>query len=509
MLMRRIFTILFFCASTHIALAVDVSAVYFRSAGVDLATQKYVLRWTFPNPNDTADIKNVLVLKLTTDEYENTTLDSVAMLSNKTAQYVDSVNGCCEPIAYALRLFDKDLTKPATTTDLFRTMQLNNPSLDACANAINLSWSAYQKLNKFDYPCCGSIAAFAEEVRYHIYGYAGGSVFNPDSVVWLATSGTATFYALPVVAEKKYHHLFIAAVYNNSSDTSYSNRIQIFTQLPIRPRYISIDSVLVSEQSTTLRFQIDNNTEYSRFWAEKSNDANVGFTHFAEFNNKQQTSIINNAGGNNIAFYRISAVNDCERVTTSSPVAATLGTAVYNSNNVNYISWNAIRYDSYDAGYTVYRTAPAEFVATLGSTSQTSITDDLSLLPDTSIGATFCYAVEAATPNGYYVRSVNACYAITPQVYMPNALQLSSSIVNVATGKSRNLFEPVSNYKFTYTMYIYSRTGKQIYSGSEPWNGKENNTGEFVTEGSYVYFVKIFFANGNRTELTGNVVVVY
>jgi len=509
--MRKIFIILFFCASTHIALAVDVSAVHFRSAGVDIATsQRYLLQWTFPNPNDTADIKNVLVLKLTTDEYGNTTLDSVAMLNNEATQYVDSINSCCEPIAYALRLFDKDPTKPAITTDLFRTMKLNSPSLDTCANAIKLRWSNYEKLDRFDYPHYNPIAEFFEEVRYHIYGYAGGSVFNPDSVVWLAAVGNATFYALPIIAEKKYHHLFIAAVYNNSSDTSYSNRVQIFTPLPIRPHYISIDSVLVSEQSTTLRFRIDNSTEYNRFWVEKSNDANVWPTQpIVEFNNKQQTSITNNAGGNNIAFYRISAVNDCGRVTTSSPVAATLGTAVYNSNNVNYISWNAIRYDNHDAGYTVYRTSPAELAETLGSTSQTSITDDLSLLPDTSIGATFCYAVEAIIPNKYYVRSVNACYAITPQVYMPNALQLSSSIVNATTGKSRNLFEPVSSYKFTYTMYIYSRTGKQIYSGQQAWNGKENNTGEFVTEGSYVYFVKIFFANGNRTELTGNVVVVY
>jgi hypothetical protein len=67
----------------------------------------------------------------------------------------------------------------------------------------------------------------------------------------------------------------------------------------------------------------------------------------------------------------------------------------------------------------------------------------------------------------------------------------------------------VSSYALTYALHIYARGGKQIYKGSEAWNGRENNTGDFVSEGSYIYFVKIIFANGNQVEKTGNVTVVY
>lgn len=514
--MRYVFTIILLalCASIHTASAVDVSAVHFRAASIDIATQKYALQWYYPNPADTATIKEVLLMQLRTDELQNVNLETIDTVSRQVQLYLADTFTCCAPQSFGLKIIDTNLNSPSVTTDLFRTMQLNALSLDTCANLINLRWSPYQKLLHF-YPYDSIIADFTNEVRYHIYGHVGSSTFSMDSVEWLATSEGATSFALPVVQEKKYHHLFIAAVYNNGADTSYSNRESIFTPMLIRPQYIGVDSVLVSEQSTTLRFHIDPKTEYKRFWLEKSNDAGVGFQPIAEFGSKQQTAISSEGGGNAIVFYRISSVNSCSQVTASSPAATSLAVNAYSDGKVNTISWNKITYKGYDATYNVYRTAPPELASLLASNvSVSTITDDLSLLPDSVIGATLCYTVESFTQNEVlktinYVSSVSTCSTITPEAYMPNAIQLSSSFINPATGKSRNLFEPVSSYALTYTLHIYARTGKQLYKGSEPWNGRENNTGEFVTEGSYVYLVKITFANGKQVEKTGNVTVVY
>jgi len=71
------------------------------------------------------------------------------------------------------------------------------------------------------------------------------------------------------------------------------------------------------------------------------------------------------------------------------------------------------------------------------------------------------------------------------------------------------LFEPISSFSLRYELYIHARNGRLIYNGSKPWNGQERNTGNFVNEGSYVYLIKITFANGDKVEKTGNVTVVY
>ncbi|MDR2938240.1 MAG: hypothetical protein LBU92_04800 [Prevotellaceae bacterium] len=512
--MRKLFSILFlFCVSAQATHAVDVNAVHFRSAGVDVATQKYLLQWSYPNPNDTLAIKNVQVLMYATDEFGYGKLATVDTLDNQVTQYIDNKNSCCAPpIMYALRLIDTGTNLPATT-DLFCTMQLSAPTLDTCANTINLQWSAYQKF-VYSNEQLQPVVEFSNEVQYHIYGYVGGNIFKRDSMVWLASAGSATSYALPVVREKKYHHLLIAAVYNNGQDTSFSNRVPLYAALPLRPQYIAIDSLMVNEESTKLCFQIDPATEYAHFFVEKSNDINVGFEKIEEFFNKNQRSVQLGEGGNTAAFYRVSAVNSCGRVTVSSPVATALGVNVHSEEKANSVSWNSIRYNGFDARYNVYRTAPSELATSFYDVQNIGMTDDLSLLPDSVFGAEFCYVVEAVIQNNElqnicYVRSAEECSSYTPQAHMPNAIQLSSNFQNPTTGKSRNLFEPVSSSTISYTLNIYARSGRQIYSGSASWNGRENNTGEFVNEGSYAYFVKIFFANGKQIEKTGNVTVVY
>ncbi len=501
--MKKLFAILLFCVSTYTVCAINARDVHFRSAGVDVDSQKFLLQWDFPNPAlvDTVFVEMLIYAPQLTNLY---TIDT---LNNQSTQYLADSVGCCTPHAFALRLKGADST--IFITNLFRTMQLNQLVLDSCANSISMRWSPYQKLSKSSYQ---PISGFTDEIRYHIYGYAGSSTFNADSVVWLGTSEGDTSYVLDTVQVHKYYHLYVAAVYG--SDTSYSNRQSIFTPLPARPQYINIDSVLVGRKSTLLRFHIDPNTEYDRFCVEKSDNAEGEFIPFKEFTDKQQTSVSCDTDGSSLVFYRVSAINSCSLPTVSSPVATSLIVKAQNDGTRNTISWNQVTYNDSAATYNVYRTAPSELATFVGNTSLTSIIDNLSALPDSSILSTFCYIVEALIEGENqqpisYVRSYNTCSTVTPQVYMPNALQLSSSATNPITRKSRNLFEPVSSYAFNYMLYIYARNGKQIYKGSEPWNGRENNIGDFVTEGSYVYFAKITFANGNSLEKNGNVTVVY
>ncbi|MDR0687255.1 MAG: hypothetical protein LBF55_01040 [Prevotellaceae bacterium] len=503
-------------------LALSNASLRFRAAGVDVAAQKYYLQWSVPSVSDTAYIKGFQILTLKEEKVDgvvNVIMDTLAEVSSNVTRFVDEVSPCCTPNIYTIRLIPKDVSDYPPFQAPFRTMQLGEPTLDSCANAINLSWSPYEQLDPYNLTTPTPLPSFASEVRYHICGYAGGSTFMPDSAVWLATSGSATSFALPVAKEKQHHHLYVAAVYG--SDTSYSSRASIFVPLPVRPQHITIDSVAGEGQSATLHFRIDRATEYTRFWAEKSSEISGPYAPFEEFDGKQQASITDNSLGSGYAFYRISAVNSCARAAASSPAVTNLAPAVL-SEPAAGVRWNTVVWYDGSSGstrtahrYDVYRTSPPQLAGFIASTENTSIDEDFSQFPDSAVCSNrVCYRVEAFVDDDRQqplarVRSPEACNFAAAQALMPNAIQLSSEVVNLATGKRRSMFEPLCSCVQGYTLYIYAPGGTLIYSGAEAWSGREKNSGSFVPEGSYVYHIKITFVNGDHTEKTGTVTVVH
>ena len=151
----------------------------------------------------------------------------------------------------------------------------------------------------------------------------------------------------------------------------------------------------------------------------------------------------------------------------------------------------------------------------MGSTEDASISDNHSNLPDTLIcSGQLCYRVEALVLDDRQqpltrVRSSETCAAVATRLSMPNAVQPGSEIVNALTGKSRSRFEPLCSCMKSYALSVYTSSGALIYSGAEPWSARENNSGNFVREGAYIYHIKITFVNGEQIEKTGTVTVVY
>ncbi|MDR0566806.1 MAG: hypothetical protein LBG47_07220 [Prevotellaceae bacterium] len=502
--------------------ALNDASLRFRAAGVDVASQTFYVQWSLADISDTADVKGFRVLKLVEDPQGNIIMDTLAEVGNRATRFTDDSAPCCTPGIYAVQLISKEpLGGGFVYQPPFRTMQLRSATLDACANAISLQWSPYQQLDQYSISPPVPLPAFTSEVRYHLYGHIGGDAFDPDSAVWLATSNGATSLTLPVAKEKQRYHLYVAAVYNNGKDTSYSNRTDVFVPTPIRPQHIHLDSVLSERQSTTLRFRIDPATEYTRFWAEKSPEINGAYRTFEEFSDKRQTSITDNASGVSYSFYRISAVNACERVTASSAAVTSLAPAVLGETTP------AIRWDIavwHDAGsgathraqrYSVRRTSPPGAAGPVADTDDLSLSDDLSHLPDSvACAGQRCYRVEADILDNSrqplaYVRSAEACTAVANRMEMPNAVQPGSEARNEFTGKSRSMFEPLCACMKEYTLAIYTANGRLVYSGAEPWNARENNSGNFVAQAAYIYHIKITFVSGEQAEKTGTVTVVY
>ncbi|MGL4364022.1 MAG: gliding motility-associated C-terminal domain-containing protein [Bacteroidales bacterium] len=496
-----------FCFSVLDLLAIDV---HFRSASVDPLTQKFTLKWQYPNPSDTTRISKVQLLEVVQDALQNLKLEVFDSIESHRTEYVDVRSNCCTPKAFALRLEPKNASEFPLFTNPFRTMQIKTIRVDDCTNSIRIAWTPFEQLNK-NSPYA-PIEAFSNKVEYEVFAHIGGSVFNLDSVQHIASAGNKQTLNIPIEYEKKYYHIYVAAIYNQGKDTSYSNVERLFVPLPLRPKFIRIDSLISGKERTKLYFTIDDDTDYSNFRIETSLDPNIGFTPFISFSGKHNTIIeFENVS---LRFFRISSINNCEVSTYSSSAATNLSLMISNQSLSNILEWNYVSYNNMPAFYNIYRTAPIWIKGLITETTENSITDNLHTLPDSALTSPMCYLVEAiveskTTSENHTVRSSETCYKLEPVVFMPNAIQVTSQEQNLETGKQRNLFEPVSTFKHSYRMEIYTREGQLVYKGNEAWNGREKNVGNFRPEGIYHYRIIITFAGGTTSLKQGYVTLVY
>jgi gliding motility-associated-like protein len=118
-----------------------------------------------------------------------------------------------------------------------------------------------------------------------------------------------------------------------------------------------------------------------------------------------------------------------------------------------------------------------------------------------------CYQVaafEAAGTAGVQniSRSNHLCFALDPDVRMPNAF-----IPNSHDGVN-DTFGPLFSFvPERYKLTIYNRAGLKIWEGAEPWDGMVK--GKPVPEEVYMYHLELFNYEGADRELAGQVTVVY
>lgn len=72
-----------------------------------------------------------------------------------------------------------------------------------------------------------------------------------------------------------------------------------------------------------------------------------------------------------------------------------------------------------------------------------------------------------------------------------------------------DLFIPIGYYNLD-RFVVYNRLGDVIYKTTDPnksWNGKVNNSGDFVQMGTYTYQLLVSDMNGENYEYTGTVML--
>ena len=223
-----------------------------------------------------------------------------------------------------------------------------------------------------------------------------------------------------------------------------------------------------------------------------------------------------------ILYYKVVAINDCNIITKESNIASNILLEVYpatDGSKTNILKWTSYKEWLGDVDYyEIYRSVDRSAFEMIGqiTSAENTYTDDITnfIIPEYGNQASkghFCYYVLAyeGADNPYGItgssQSNISCAHQETVVWIPNAF-------NPQSPKEENrTFKPVISFVNDYQLIIYDRNGSIVFkstSSLEGWNGKDN-TGTILKQGTYVFLLKYRTKNNKFVEKTGQINLVY
>ena len=208
----------------------------------------------------------------------------------------------------------------------------------------------------------------------------------------------------------------------------------------------------------------------------------------------------------------ILAVNDkCRhRLSQSDSAHNVIATALSEQTNANLISWTSMQ--NIDGGIstnTIFRridNGEWEQIAEIGK-YYNEYQDHLSnMIADENIyDGQFCYYVQIACQNGNIIRSNTACLQREPVIYIPNALNPKSDIIDNRT------FRPRADFLADYHLAIYDKRGAIIFQSddlNEGWDGYDRSS-KLCNRDTYMYHITYKTSSGKQMSKSGMVNLLY
>jgi hypothetical protein len=329
-----------------------------------------------------------------------------------------------------------------------------------------------------------------------------------------APEGTNTLTLTDIQPHQSYD-LFVEAVHVDGRKST-SNRIEVNTDITDIPGFINADfATLGAGNHIELSFTVDGASGQAHYNLLRSSSFDGPFAVIDTFTTADtKISYTDNdfPFTSSVQFYRLEVINNC-------------GISALQSNRANNIimngsmadlnaslEWNEYRDWTGDVEqYRIIRTFGREnpIVDTLYGGISTYFNDDISHLVDyeNPSEAFVCYSVmatENTNPYGIQGKSESnrLCFSVPTNVRIPNAFIPNDTEI------ANQVFEPVFSFlPEHYEMIIYNRTGLKIWEGRQAWDGRAN--GEYVPEGVYVYYIRVFGYSSEITEFNGKVTVIY
>ncbi|MBN2481772.1 MAG: gliding motility-associated C-terminal domain-containing protein [Bacteroidales bacterium] len=377
------------------------------------------------------------------------------------------------------------------------TIFLPEPVIDSCSATITLEWNDYNTWR-------GQIEEY--NILWRIDG-------GPWSVIASLDEGINS-YTRTLQADRNYD-IYVEVAHTDGIRRSKSNMQSVNTDyMNPGPEWINADYATISEDNTIdLSFTIGSSGTYQYSLLRSSGIAGP-YTTVYEFESSDTRIAYRDpvAFQSGVFYYRLVVLNSCGLPGDSSNMANNIllnGTL----NNLNVIlDWND--YSDWYGGvqnYTVTRTVGVEnpVVDVVYTGPMTGFNDDISLLVNhlDPYENRICYRVEAVeNVNKFSIqgRSISnqTCVSVNSEIRVPNAI-----IPNDPDPEISN-FEPIFEFEPEhYEIIVYNRLGLKIWEGSGPWDGTVN--GNFVPEGVYLYYIRIFNRSSDIVELNGKLTIIY
>jgi gliding motility-associated-like protein len=369
-------------------------------------------------------------------------------------------------------------------------------AFDSCSSSVSLRWNDYHRWR-------GKIAG------YKIYGSTDGIAYQLFGSV---SEGTNDMFISNIDANQLYR-FYVLAVNNNTGDSTFSNRVDIDTKMSENPSYIYADYGTVSEDHPYLKFSVDPASQLSRYVLVRAISPDSEYDSVAliqsavdviEFTDKSVSS------SQQAYYYKLNALNYCNGVVRSSPIAGTIYLAAVASGTTINLAWN--EYVNWINGvdhYIIERKVNDQNYEVLTTTHNLSYTDNsFENQSNQIVGSEICYKITAVeNHSSFAVTSISneACVNLEMNVRFEFDAFIPGSANNNTFGPSMD-FIPES-IKFC----IFNRWGNLVFEGNDPYNLRWDGyyKGKPVDQGVFRYKLEYKNEHGKTVVIQGNVTVVY
>ena len=367
--------------------------------------------------------------------------------------------------------------------------------IDTCNKIITVSWNSYIPIPK-------------KVTGYRISASVNGSTFSdiadlhPDSLKFTLSDFTT---------DSEYY--FVVSARLEDGKISESNKVCLSTAMQRPPEWINADYATVTDNKVSLSFTADPLSEISSFRLERKTGKTGSFAEIAR--PSSSTGAINytddKADTRAINYYRLSAINSCNKPITVSNLASNIVLTVENINNDLLLRWNHYEKWNGETGiYSLFINKGTGYNKHLeiASSDSSVLIDYRNLMYDITTGEV-CFKIEAEeilNPYGIAGASLSgeACSESLEIITVPDVFTPNNDMIN-------DLFRPVLSFTpVDYLMVISDRQGKTLFETKnhlDTWDGTYK--GDPLPQGVYLWSLRLITPSGKTMSKTGTIAVYF
>lgn len=366
---------------------------------------------------------------------------------------------------------------------------------DTCNNRIMVSWNKYLpvpvKVTGYD------ILVSVNGLAYYLAGHVSEDL---SSFAFENTdSGSEYCFRINALLE--------------NGRASGSNKPCAVLNSQIPPLWINADYATVTEEGAiSLSFSIDPATDINLFALERKTGFTGSYQQVVQIRTdiKSITYTDKSADLNSVNFYRLSAVNSCNLMVTTSNVASNIVLNAQNTGNEIILQWNNYReWNGSVSSYRIYTDTGQGFTETaVTAIEDTTHTISIPAIMYTLDKGRICFYIAASESSNPYgitgeTRSNTICIEIEEVITVPNIFSPDGDGMN-------DLFKPVITFTPAgYQLIITDRQRKTVFETNEYyeyWDGSSN--GDPVSQGVYLWFLRITTPSGKDITRTGTLTLI-